>query len=126
MSAGETVPSLDADRLAKLWEAYRAQEEELQNALAHVDRLTQELEGRGQTVAERERVLAEKDAEIARLTDLLDEKDRRIVRLQALEEDVKAIQAYKDRVAELEAAYAQEKERLAKLFLLYEEATKGA
>jgi len=126
MSAGEAVATTDADRLAKLWDAYRVQEEELQAALSHVDRLTRELEGRGQTVAQRERVLAEKDAEISRLNDRQDEKDRRIVALQALEDDVKAVQAYKDRISELEAAYAQEKERLAKLFLLYEEATKGA
>jgi chromosome segregation ATPase len=120
-----TAPSsaaTDADRLAKLWDAYRAQEDELQAALAHVERLTRELEGRGQTVAERERVLAEKDAEIATLRETVADRERTIERLRALEEDVKAVQAYKDRIAELEAAYAQEKERLAKLFLLYEEA----
>jgi chromosome segregation ATPase len=120
----ESASVTDADRLAKLWDAYRAQEEEYQAALAHVERLTREVEGRGATVAERERVLAEKDAEIARLHEVVAERDRRIERLRALEEDVKAIQAYKDRIAELEAAYAQEKERLAKLFLLYEAATK--
>lgn len=114
----------DADRLAKLWEAYRVQEEELQAALAHVERLLRELEGRGQTVAERERVLSEKDAEVARLHETIEEKDRRIRALEALEDDVRAIQAYKDRIAELEAAYTLEKERLAKLFLLYEEATR--
>jgi len=126
MTAGPSAAATDADRLAKLWDAYRAQEDELQAALAHVDRLTRELEGRGQTVAERERVLAEKDAEIATLKESVSDKDRAIERLRALEEDAKAVQAYKDRIAELEAAYAQEKERLAKLFLLYEEATRQA
>ena len=61
---------------------------------------------------------------LARLHDALRGKDERIAQLQALEEDVKAVGTYKDRITQLEAAYAQEKERLAKLFLLYEEATK--
>jgi chromosome segregation ATPase len=121
MSA-ESAPVTDADRLAKLWDAYRAQEEELQDALARIERLTAEVEGRGGVVAQRERDLAAREHEIRRLQDVVAEKDRRIAELSALEADVAAIQAYKDRIGELEAAYSREKERLAKLFLLYEEA----
>ena len=120
------APPTDADRLTKLWEAYRVQEEEYQEALGRIERLTQELEGRGQDVVARERVLHEKDAEIAALKLVVAQKDAQLARMAELEEDAKAIQAYKDRIATLEAAYAQEKERLAKLFLLYEEATRGA
>ncbi|HVM45609.1 MAG TPA: hypothetical protein VM582_06710 [Candidatus Thermoplasmatota archaeon] len=116
----------DADRLARLWEAYKAQEEELRDAMARADRLARDLTDAGQASAERERVIAEKDAEIRRLQETVAHKDARIQELLHLEEDVKALQMYKDRIAELEAAYAQEKERLAKLFLLYEQATKGA
>jgi hypothetical protein len=115
----------DADRLAKLWDAYKLQEEELHEAVARLERVTRDVEGRGIEVAERERMLSEKDAEIARLQGVIGEKEARIRQLLALEEDVKAVNAYKDRIAELEAAYAQEKERLAKLFLLYEEAVKA-
>lgn len=111
----------DSDRLAKLWDAYKLQEEELQEALARLERLARDVEGKAADVQERDRLLAEKDSEIARLWDVIGQKDRRIDELRALEEDVKAIQAYKDRIAELEKAHAQEKERLAKLFLLYEE-----
>lgn len=125
MSApAQNAAPTDADRLAKLWEAYRVQEEDYQEALARVERLTRELEGRGESLAERERIVQAKDHEIASLRDIIHEKDAQIHRLMALEEDVKAIQAYKDRISALEAAYAQEKERLAKLFLLYEEATR--
>ena len=123
-SPAQTAPT-DADRLAKLFEAYRAQEEDLREALARVDRLTRELEGRGQDVAARERHLQEKDHEIAALKDLVAQRDREILKFRTIEEDAKAIAAYKDRINALEAAYAQEKERLAKLFLLYEEATKN-
>jgi DNA repair exonuclease SbcCD ATPase subunit len=120
MSA-ESAPATDADRLAKLWDAYRAQEDELQEALARIERLGAEVEGRGGVVAQRERDLAAKDDEIRRLHDALEQKDRRIAELSQLENDVAAVQAYKDRISELEAAYSREKERLAKLFLLYEE-----
>lgn len=116
----------DAERLAKLWEAYRAQEEELQVARERVDRLTAELSGRGEEVLARERIAAEKDSEIRRLRETLQDRDARIQDLLKVEEDAKAVQAYKDRISELEAAHAQDKERLAKLFLLYEQATKGA
>ena len=114
----------DADRLARLFEAYKAQEEDLREALARADRLVRDLTDAGQVTAERERIIAEKDAEIRRLQETIQHKDARIDELLRLEEDAKAIQMYKDRIAELEAAYAQEKERLAKLFLLYEQATK--
>ena len=119
-----TATVTDSDRLQKLWEAYRVQEEEYRAAVAHAERLARDLEGRDSAAADRERLVLEQDAEIARLHDELAQRDARIARLQALEEDVKAVQAYKERIAQLEAAYAQEKERLAKLFLLYEEATR--
>jgi chromosome segregation ATPase len=125
MSA-EASPVTDADRLAKLWDAYRAQEEELQEALARIERLRAEVEGRGGAVAQRERDLVAKDEEIRRLHDVIGEKDRRIAELEQVEQDVAAVQAYKDRIQELEAAYAREKERLAKLFLLYEEKERAA
>lgn len=116
----------DADRLAKLWEAYKVQEEELRDALARADRLTIDLTDAGRASSERERIIAEKDAEIRRLQEVVAHRDAQIAALRQLEEDARAIQLYKERIAQLEAAYAQEKERLAKLFLLYEQATKGA
>lgn len=115
----------DADRLARLFEAYKVQEDELREALARADRLVRDLTDAGQVTAERERIIAEKDSEIRRLQETIAHKDARIQDLLQLEEDAKAIQMYKDRIAELEAAHAQEKERLAKLFLLYEQATKS-
>lgn len=123
-SAGETSRT-DGDRLAKLWEAYKVQEEELKEALARAQRLTTDLTDAGRATQERERIIAEKDAELRHLHEVVADKDARILELRQLEEDAKAIGAYKERISELEAAYAQEKERLAKLFLLYEQATKS-
>ena len=114
----------DAQRLAKLWDAYRAQEEELQEARARVEAVVRDLDDVRLLLAQRDRLLIERDHEILRLRDVVDERDQRIRDLQHLEEDVKAVDAYKGRIAELEAALAKEKERLAKLFLLYEEATR--
>lgn len=124
MTTAETART-DADRLAKLWEAYKVQEEELREALARADRLTTDLTDAGRASGERERVIAEKDAEIRRLGEVIAHKDAQIASLRQLEDDAKSIQMYKDRIAELEAAYAAEKERLAKLFLLYEQELKS-
>lgn len=129
-TAGETAANAtsktDADRLARLWEAYKVQEEELKDALARAERLAGDLTDAGLATNERERIIAEKDADIRRLTETIAHKDARIRELERVEEDARAIQMYKERISELEAAYAQEKERLAKLFLLYEQATKGS
>lgn len=120
------VTITDADRLQKLWEAYRVQEEEYRAAVAHAERLARELEGRDSAAAERERLVQEKEAQVAALQDEVARRDAEVARLRAVEEDAKALQAYKDRIAQLEAALAQEKERLAKLFLLYEELQRSA
>lgn len=127
MSAPVSVDAeKDALRLAKLWEAYRVQEGELQEALRRVESLVRDVDETRLLLAQRDRLLIERDHEIQRLRDVVAAKDARIRDLQAVEEDVKAVDAYKARIAELEGALAREKERLAKLFLLYEEATKGS
>jgi uncharacterized protein (DUF3084 family) len=126
MTAPQTAASHpDSERLAKLWEAYRVQEEEYKEAVARLERMTTDLENRDAAAAERERVILEKEREAQKLQQQIAERDARIAELQELEKEIDAVQAYKDRIAQLEAAYAQEKERLAKLFLLYEEATRA-
>lgn len=120
-----TDADLDAQRLAKLWEAYRVQEEELTEARQRVESLVRDLDDVRLLLAQRDRLLIERDHEIQRLRDVVDEKDARIRDLQTLEEEIRAVDAYKARIDELEDALAKEKERLAKLFLLYEEATKA-
>lgn len=126
MSAPVSVDAeKDALRLAKLWEAYRVQEGELQEALRRVEALVRDVDDTRLLLAQRDRLLIERDHEIQRLRDVVEAKEARIRDLQAVEEDVKAIDAYKARIAELEGALAREKERLAKLFLLYEEATRA-
>lgn len=126
MSAPAAESDRDAQRLAKLWEAYRVQEEELQEARQRVESVVRDLDDVRLLLAQRDRLLVERDHDVQRLRDVVDEKDARIRDLMALEEDVKAVDAYKDRISELEGALAKEKERLAKLFLLYEEATRKA
>lgn len=124
MTTAEPTATGDTERLAKLWEAYKVQEEELQDALARAQRAADDLTDAGRATHDRERAIADRDAEIRRLHETLAHKDARIRELEQIEEDARAIAMYKDRIAELEAAHAQEKERLAKLFLLYEQATK--
>ncbi|HVL48624.1 MAG TPA: hypothetical protein VM889_08720 [Candidatus Thermoplasmatota archaeon] len=111
----------EEQRLRKLWEAYKAQEEELARANEKLERA--------------ESLLAERDAaaaDVARKVDLAEERarelDRRLAEresaITALEEErdaLKALETYRDRVEELTAAYERERERLAKLFVVYEE-----
>jgi len=120
------VSPTDADRLAKLWEAYRVQEGELQAALARVDEFKQELDARGNLASKHQADLAAKDEQIVALNEQLQQRDARIEQLEGYERDVAAVGAYQDRIRDLEAALTREKERLTKLYLLYEQATGGA
>ena len=109
MSAPAAEADRDAQRLAKLWEAYRVQEEELQEARRHAENVVRDLDDVRLLLGQRDRLLIERDHEVQRLRDVVDEKDQRIRDLLSLEEDVKAVDAYKARIAELEGALAKEK-----------------
>jgi chromosome segregation ATPase len=131
----------EQDRLAKLWEAYKAQEDELSNLRREAPLLQERL-------VERERALESLRREVARLEPLsrykseyesavrenqslrvevesLNRELRRLtdstrameVELVQLREDA----ASKARVAELQGALDAERERLAKLYKVYEE-----
>lgn len=121
----EEALNQESRRLEKLWDAYKAQEHELQDALARVktleaslaekDGAIEDAEARASSVAE------EKDAEIARLNAEVERLQQQVSDVDALREEVKAVEAYRARVDELEEAYSRERERLAKLYLVYEE-----
>lgn len=111
----------ESRRLEKLWDAYRAQEQELAAALAKAERLSADLAAREAAVAAAEGAARARDADVARLEEEKAALEARVRDLESLREDLKALDAYKARVADLESAYATERERLAKLFLVYEE-----
>lgn len=128
-------------RLAKLWDAYKAQEDELNR----IKRDYPDLEAR---VADRERQIESLRREVARLEPLsryktdydtvvkenqglrgeVDHLDAELRRasdsLRAMEHEMAMLRedaASKTRVAELEKALEDERERLAKLYKVYEE-----
>ncbi|MEA3204119.1 MAG: hypothetical protein QOI63_1799 [Thermoplasmata archaeon] len=122
----------EQDRLAKLWQAFKGQEDEL-------EQLRRERPILVDTVAEQDRVIAglrtEQVAlkEAAGFKDRHDEADRRnrilLIEVENLNREVRAAhqavaageEAAKQRVAAAEADLLKEQERLAKLFKVYEE-----
>jgi len=131
----------EQDRLAKLWEAYKAQEDELSNlrretpilqervlererALESLRREVSRLEPLSRYKGEYDAAVRENQTlrveveslnrELRRLGDATREQESEIVRLR---EDA----ASKSRVAELESSLDAERERLAKLYKVYEE-----
>ncbi|MHB8605745.1 MAG: hypothetical protein ACYDCK_10875 [Thermoplasmatota archaeon] len=111
----------DARRLEKLWDVYKAQEREYVAAVDRVASLVRELETRdGELVAARG-LAGAKDDEIGALKDERAGLQEQLKEMERLRAELKTLDAWKARVAELEVAYAKEKERLARLFLAYEE-----
>lgn len=131
----------EQERLAKLWEAYKAQEDELANlrreapilqervlererALESLRREVARLEPMSRYKSEYDAAVRENQTlrveveglnrELRRISDLLREQEGQMA---ALREDA----ASKSRVAELQGALDAERERLAKLYKVYEE-----
>jgi chromosome segregation ATPase len=122
----------EQDRLAKLWQAYKNQEDEL-------EQLRRERPVLVETVAEQDRAIAglrrEQAAlkEAAGFKDRHEESDRRnrvlLIEVENLNREVRAAnqavaahqKEFADKTAQLEADLRKEQERLAKLFKVYEE-----
>lgn len=108
-------------RLEKLWDAYKVQEQDLRHALERAARLDRELKGKDTTASEAERLLREREDEVARLQQQLEDERRRAATLEISRSELADAQRLRDRLDEVEALYAAEKERLAKLYVVYEE-----
>lgn len=113
--------SSEEQRLEKLWDAYKAQEADLRQALERTGRLERELKGKDVTVSESERLLHEREEDVRRLQEELDNERRRAAALELAKSELEDADRIRQRLEEVEALYAGEKERLAKLYIVYEE-----
>ncbi len=131
----------EKQRLTKLWDAYKTQEEELRRARRDEPILKEKL-------ADRERLISEMEDEIARYKSMESYKDRYhalmrdhermresykqmesdleqrneiVAQLEARAESFKQVEDKTRRVNELERQLSEEKERLAKLYKVYED-----
>jgi len=122
----------EQDRLAKLWQAFKNQEDELEH-------LRKERPVMLETVAEQDRAMAKLRAEMATLRqeaghgDRADELERRnrilLIEVENLNRELRTAshsleqhaKGESDHVASLEADLRKEQERLAKLYQVYEE-----
>ncbi|MGQ0535869.1 MAG: hypothetical protein ACT4PT_07335 [Methanobacteriota archaeon] len=111
----------ESERLAKLWDVYKAQERDLAATKERVGRVEAELTRKGSSVVALEEQLAARDRAIQD-RDLDHQKLRsRITELEANAEELKNLDKMRDTVADLRSKYDTEKERLAKLYTVYEE-----
>lgn len=148
-SAGKIQEELEAeqDRLQKLWDAYKMQEDELERLKRDYPLMEEKLFDRERQIERLRREVARleplsqfKDdyeaaaAENSRLARELDASDSELERtqrtLKSLENEVtelRALEADSHRVRDLENELEEERERLAKLYRVYEdqEAEKG-
>ncbi|HLE97478.1 MAG TPA: hypothetical protein VI997_08925 [Candidatus Thermoplasmatota archaeon] len=113
--------STEEQRLEKLWDAYKAQEGDLRQALERTGRLERELKGKDVTVSESERLLHEREDDVRRLHEELDTERKRAAALELAKSELEDADRIRQRLEEVEALYAGEKERLAKLYIVYEE-----
>ncbi|HWG91607.1 MAG TPA: hypothetical protein VNZ52_12230 [Candidatus Thermoplasmatota archaeon] len=111
----------EEERLEKLWDAYTIQETELREAEARAGRLAEELAQKDAATAHAEHVIGEREAEVRALREERATLRARVEELEAARAELKQVDALKERIAEAEARHAAEKERLAKLYVVYEE-----
>lgn len=121
LDAARDALQAESRRLEKLWDAYKAQEDELARSRDEVARLHERLAGHDDAALARENQIQALIADVRRLETEKAALESSLRDLDALREDLKALDQWKERVATLEAAYAAERERLAKLYLVYEE-----
>lgn len=112
---------LEEGRLEKLWDAYKAQENDLRTALDRAGRLERELKGKDVTVSEAEKLLRSREDELARVRDDLEAERRKSATLEMARAELADAESMRRRLDEVDALYAAEKERLAKLYVVYEE-----
>jgi DNA repair exonuclease SbcCD ATPase subunit len=105
--AGESLDR-DQERLAKLWDAYEAQEKELELAMKNIAKMESKITEMDRVNTVLKKALEDRDKEIRDLE----------LKVIGLEEDNSK---YQPKINELENLYKEEKERYSKLFAITEE-----
>lgn len=121
--SGENRRRLDEEqkRLEKLWDAFKLQERELQDAIDKGNRLERELMDKDSNRARLESELEENTAQVRRLNDENVELTEQIEKLTARIDQLRDMESLRSQAEDYKAKYEAERERLAKLFALYEE-----
>jgi chromosome segregation protein len=121
--SGETRRKLEEEqrRLEKLWDAFKMQERELRAAEEKATRLERDLADKDAGKARLEADLEDKEADVRRTSEenaellaKVEELERRLGQLKDLEE-------LRSQAEDYRAKYESERDRLAKLFALFEE-----
>ncbi|HVL86400.1 MAG TPA: hypothetical protein VM681_00125 [Candidatus Thermoplasmatota archaeon] len=113
--------SEEQTRLEKLWEAFKQQERDLQDTAERARRLEEDLRGKDDTASRLEQEIARRDDEIRSLSRENDALHEKVVELERRLEGLSEVEALRAQSDELAKVHAQDAERLAKLYALYEE-----
>lgn len=121
--SGETRRKLDDEqrRLEKLWDAFKIQERELKAADEKAARVERELADKDSSRARLEADLEAKEAELRRAGEESGELLAKVEQLEARLAQLKDLEQMRSQAEDYRAKYESERDRLAKLFALYEE-----
>lgn len=108
-------------RLEKLWDAFKVQERELQDTLEKASRLERELLEKDSTRAGLETDLEEKERQFRAADDENAELRAQVEKLEGRITQLKDMESLRSQAEDFKAKYEAERERLAKLYALYEE-----
>jgi len=108
-------------RLEKLWDAFKAQERELRGESERATRLDRELQDRDSGKARLEAEVEDAQAEARRTREENSELLTKVEELQGRIVQLKDLEQLRSQAEDFRAKYEAERDRLAKLFALYEE-----
>lgn len=121
--SGESRKRLEEEqrRLEKLWDAFKLQERELQDTSEKATRLERELQDKDSSRARLESELEESQAQMRRVTEDNNAYVQQVETLEGRISQLKDMEHLRSTAEDYKAKYEAERERLAKLFALYEE-----
>lgn len=108
-------------RLEKLWDAFKLQESELRSASEKASRLERDLLDKDSSKARLEAEVEDKEKQLRAVEGENDELRAQVDKLTSKLEQLKDMEAMRSQAEDYRAKYEAERERLAKLFAVYEE-----
>ncbi|HEV8361860.1 MAG TPA: hypothetical protein VGR28_15540, partial [Candidatus Thermoplasmatota archaeon] len=108
-------------RLEKLWDAFKLQERELQTEREKASRIERELLDKDSSRARLEAEVEDKESQLRRLEEENRTLDDKVAELVAKLDRLKDMEDLRSQAEDYRAKYEAERERLAKLYAVYEE-----
>jgi chromosome segregation ATPase len=111
----------EEERLVKLWDIYKTQEKDVRSLQEKTARLEDELKAKDTNLYEIEGVINQKDAKVRSLEEESNGLRRQLAEFEGLRSEISELEHYKADNKDLNSKIETERERLAKLYTVYEE-----